>query len=194
MSAVVDRPRNLLDPGLCLTLRPMAYRLRGPWSPALLAAGFEEVVRRHESLRTTFAAVPADAATPKDTVVIAWQLDGIIAFDPGEPHDLLLSAAWAETENVPARRQRRFPLDVNIGIRSPSGTEGSGRLVNLSFGGCCLRVTKTETELKLGVVTRPMGGYGLPTCLRITIGTPAENRRCLAALEHVLGELRQARS
>jgi ribonucleoside-diphosphate reductase beta chain len=25
MSAIVDRPRNLLDPGLCLTLRPMAY-------------------------------------------------------------------------------------------------------------------------------------------------------------------------
>src|SRR5262249_33903130 len=27
----------------------------------------------------------------------------VIAFDPGEPQDMLLSAAWAEIENVPAR-------------------------------------------------------------------------------------------
>jgi histidinol-phosphate aminotransferase len=40
--------------------------------------------------------------------------------------------------------------------------------------------------LKLGVVTRPMAGYGLTTFLRISIGTPAENRRCLAALKQVL--------
>ena len=36
-----------------------------------------------------------------------------------------------------------------------------------------------------GVVPRPMGGYGLPTCLRITVGTADENRRLLAALDAV---------
>lgn len=36
-----------------------------------------------------------------------------------------------------------------------------------------------------GVVTRPMAGYGLPTCLRITVGTVDENRRLLAALDAV---------
>jgi histidinol-phosphate aminotransferase len=36
-----------------------------------------------------------------------------------------------------------------------------------------------------GVVPRPMAGYGLPTCLRITVGTEAENRRLLAALDAV---------
>ena len=40
---------------------------------------------------------------------------------------------------------------------------------------------------KLGVITRPMGGYQLPEYLRISIGTPAENERCLAALRKVLG-------
>ena len=40
--------------------------------------------------------------------------------------------------------------------------------------------------LKLGVVTRPMAGYGLTRCLRISIGTAAENRRCLNALGKVL--------
>ena len=36
-----------------------------------------------------------------------------------------------------------------------------------------------------GVVPRPMAGYGLPTCLRITVGTEAENRRLLATLDAV---------
>ena len=33
-----------------------------------------------------------------------------------------------------------------------------------------------------GVITRPMGGYKLPEWIRISIGTPVENGRCLAAL------------
>lgn len=36
-----------------------------------------------------------------------------------------------------------------------------------------------------GVIVRPMGGYGLPTCLRITVGSPADNARLLAALGSV---------
>lgn len=44
--------------------------------------------------------------------------------------------------------------------------------------------------LKQGVVTRPMAGPGMETSLRISIGRPAENRRCLAALKRVLAELR----
>ena len=37
--------------------------------------------------------------------------------------------------------------------------------------------------LAYGVVLRPMAGYGLPHCLRITVGTADENRRLLAALD-----------
>lgn len=33
-----------------------------------------------------------------------------------------------------------------------------------------------------GIIVRPMGGYGLPEFIRISVGTPAENERCLAAL------------
>lgn len=40
---------------------------------------------------------------------------------------------------------------------------------------------------KRGVIVRPMGGYQLPEFIRISIGTPAENERCLAALRQVLG-------
>ncbi|MHB8523266.1 MAG: histidinol-phosphate transaminase [Limisphaerales bacterium] len=38
----------------------------------------------------------------------------------------------------------------------------------------------------VGVITRPMGGYQLPEWLRVSIGTPDENARCLAALKTVL--------
>jgi histidinol-phosphate aminotransferase len=39
---------------------------------------------------------------------------------------------------------------------------------------------------KLGVIVRPMGGYQLPEWIRISIGTPKENKRCLEALKAVL--------
>lgn len=39
---------------------------------------------------------------------------------------------------------------------------------------------------KLGVITRPMGGYQLPEWIRISVGTPAENARCIDALRKVL--------
>ncbi|HLP76065.1 MAG TPA: aminotransferase class I/II-fold pyridoxal phosphate-dependent enzyme, partial [Candidatus Paceibacterota bacterium] len=39
---------------------------------------------------------------------------------------------------------------------------------------------------KLGVITRPMGGYQLGEWIRISVGTPAENERCIEALKKVL--------
>ena len=39
---------------------------------------------------------------------------------------------------------------------------------------------------KLGVITRPMGGYLLPEWIRISVGTQAENERCLNVLKTVL--------
>jgi histidinol-phosphate aminotransferase len=39
---------------------------------------------------------------------------------------------------------------------------------------------------KQGVIVRPMGGYQLPEWVRLSIGTPAENARCLAALRAVV--------
>ena len=40
-----------------------------------------------------------------------------------------------------------------------------------------------EAMQKLGVITRPMGGYQLPEWIRISIGTKSENARCLEALK-----------
>ena len=43
-----------------------------------------------------------------------------------------------------------------------------------------------EAMQKQGVIVRPMDGYELPEWIRISIGTPQENERCLAALKTAL--------
>ena len=43
-----------------------------------------------------------------------------------------------------------------------------------------------ERLLRLGVIVRPMGFYGFPEHVRVTVGTPAENERFVAALEDSL--------
>jgi histidinol-phosphate aminotransferase len=39
--------------------------------------------------------------------------------------------------------------------------------------------------LKRGVIVRPMGAYGWPRHLRISVGLPEENRKLIAALEAI---------
>jgi histidinol-phosphate aminotransferase len=38
-----------------------------------------------------------------------------------------------------------------------------------------------------GVIVRPMGGYGLPAWIRVSIGTPEENARCVRAMKEIMG-------
>lgn len=45
-----------------------------------------------------------------------------------------------------------------------------------------------EALLKQGVIVRPIAGYGLPDYLRVTVGTEAQNRRFLAALDAVIAQ------
>ena len=45
-----------------------------------------------------------------------------------------------------------------------------------------------EALLKKGVIVRPIGVYGMPEHLRVTLGTPGENARFAAALQAVLDE------
>ena len=40
--------------------------------------------------------------------------------------------------------------------------------------------------LAKGVIVRAQDGYGLPEWIRISIGTPAENARCVEVLKEVL--------
>jgi histidinol-phosphate aminotransferase len=44
-----------------------------------------------------------------------------------------------------------------------------------------------EEMQKQGVIVRPMGGYQLGEWIRITVGRPEDNERCISALRQVLG-------
>jgi histidinol-phosphate aminotransferase len=46
-----------------------------------------------------------------------------------------------------------------------------------------------EAMLRKGVIVRAMNSYGLDNYIRISVGKPEENRRFLATLQEVLGEL-----
>jgi histidinol-phosphate aminotransferase len=39
-----------------------------------------------------------------------------------------------------------------------------------------------------GIIVRPVDNYGLPEWVRVSIGTPRENQRCLSALKKILGK------
>ena len=43
-----------------------------------------------------------------------------------------------------------------------------------------------QDMLARGVIVRAQDGYGLPEWIRISIGTPAENARCIEVLKEVL--------
>ena len=74
------------------------------------------------------------------------------------------------------------PSHGNFVLVKVGDDDGAGARVNLAL-------------LKQGVIVRPVGNYGLPEWLRVTIGLPEENARFLAALQEGAGadRARQAR-
>ena len=69
----------------------------------------------------------------------------IIAFRPGEAHDMLLSEARASSPNVAPRRYVRFALGTKIGTLQA----GKATLVNLSREGCCLLLDEPSAALEV---------------------------------------------
>ncbi len=65
------------------------------------------------------------------------------------------------------------PSDGNFVLVRVGDDDGAGDRVNLAL-------------LRQGVIVRPVGNYGLPQWLRVTIGLPEENAAFLAALERAL--------
>jgi histidinol-phosphate aminotransferase len=67
------------------------------------------------------------------------------------------------------------PSDGNFVLVRVGNDDGAGNRVNLEL-------------LKQGVIVRPVGNYGLPQWLRVTIGLPDENEAFIAALEKSLAK------
>jgi histidinol-phosphate aminotransferase len=60
---------------------------------------------------------------------------------------------------------------------------GNFQLVKVGDG-----VAVFDALQRIGVITRPVKGYGLPEWLRVTVGTAPQNERLLAGLKSVLGK------
>jgi histidinol-phosphate aminotransferase len=92
-------------------------------------------------------------------------------------------AALADRDYVAESRRlnRDGVRQLDAGLRSLGvnvlPTHGNFVLVHVGDGA---RVY--EALLRQGVIVRPVGNYGLPQWLRVTVGLPAENERFLAAL------------
>jgi histidinol-phosphate aminotransferase len=86
---------------------------------------------------------------------------------------------WGLARNAEERAALAEALSARGWFVHPSQTN----FLLVEFGA---RAAAIEAALlERGVVPRPMGGYGLPDCLRITVGDRDENRRLLTALDAI---------
>jgi histidinol-phosphate aminotransferase len=89
----------------------------------------------------------------------------------------------SRAHNAEWRRWTAAELE-KLGL-SPLPSAGNFLLVD--FGGRDAEAARLHLK-DSGILVRQMGGYGLPSCLRITIGTAEEMRAVVAALaEHLRG-------
>lgn len=87
---------------------------------------------------------------------------------------------WASERN----RVERAALAESLRERGLHVFPSATNFLLCEFGA---ETSAIETRLiARGVVLRPMAGYGLPECLRITVGSRDENRRLLAVLDGVM--------
>jgi len=101
----------------------------------LVIANHEEIeIGGPVSLQVTIAS--AGAKYRLDGKIIRRHPDGhkmVVAFEPDQPHDMLLTEALAETENTPPRKHRRYRIDIE-GMAAGRAV----RVVNVSQGGLCV--------------------------------------------------------
>ena len=98
-------------------------------------------------------------------------------------------AALKDTAHVTKSREQNaigkaFLYDAfdNIGLRYVE-SEGNFIMLHLEQSGTDV----TDALLKEGVIVRPIGGYGYPNAVRVTIGTQQENEKFITALGVVSG-------
>jgi len=109
------------------------------------------------------------------------------SFNVGIPGLAGAQAALCDFEHL--RRAREFNraerdwLAAELGKRNLAVAPSQTNFLLVDFGRPAAPVE--AALVGQGVVPRPMAGYGLPDCLRLTLGTHADNERLLAALDGV---------
>jgi len=64
----------------------------------------------------------------------------------------------------------------------------AGNFISVEVGEYAAQVN--QLLLEQGVIVRPIGGYGLPRHLRVSIGLPEENERFITALAKALSSVK----
>jgi len=157
-----DSMRYRLDNVITLRTFSKAYGLAG----IRIGYGFA-----HEELCENVRKVKL----PFEPSVIA-EAAGLGALDDGEFLSRTLDVNRAGRETL-GLELRRIGLEV-------VPTAANFFMVALSSESEALRIN--DGLLRRGVIVRPLAAFGLPHCLRITIGTPDQNEILLDALRHVV--------
>ncbi|WP_165671255.1 histidinol-phosphate transaminase [Metapseudomonas otitidis] len=113
---------------------------------------------------------------------------------PFNVNSLALAAACAALDDADYLAESRRINDAGMlqleeGFRALGLTwiPSKGNFIAVDFGRDAAPIN--AALLREGVILRPVGGYGMPTFLRVSIGLPAENARCLEALAKVLARV-----
>lgn len=110
---------------------------------------------------------------------------------PFNVNSLALAAACAALDDADYLAASRRTNDAGMaqleaGFRrlGLSWIPSKGNFIAVDFGRDAAPIN--QALLQAGVIVRPVAGYGMPTFLRVSIGTEQENARFLEALEQIL--------
>jgi histidinol-phosphate aminotransferase len=87
-------------------------------------------------------------------------------------------------KGVELNRKGMGMLESALGELGLTWIPSVGNFITVDFGRPAGPIF--QALLGEGVIVRPIAGYGMPNHLRITVGTPTENARCVTALRKVL--------
>ncbi len=88
-------------------------------------------------------------------------------------------------ETVRLNAEQRARLQQSLAELAINVLPSVGNFLLLDFGSREAASNAEKTLLKGGIIVRGMTGYGLPHCLRLTIGLPEENTAVLQALKQI---------
>ena len=162
-----------------------AWRSATEWLPShpnLIVTRTFSKAHALAGLRVGYALGHADAIAVMERVRESFNVNGP-ALAAAEAS--LLDDAHLQS-SVDATRREREALSEALVQRGWKVWPSQTNFLLVEFGPETARIE--QQLLSHGVVLRPMGGYGLPHCLRITVGDAKENARLLAALEVIAGQ------
>ena len=150
-----------------------------PMHPNLIVTRTFSKAHALAGLRVGYALGDADAMAVMERVRESFNVNG--------PGLAAAEASLADVQHLQAgvegTRRERAALSESLAQRGWKVWPSQTNFLLVEFGADTGQIE--QQLLARDVVLRPMAGYGLPQCLRITVGTSDENARLLAALDAV---------